>query len=158
MNKTIVTNNEYQEILKNEADSYWKKVFAITDEQKDNGELDRLKKQYWQEMENNLSIYEIEKFNPNLKNKVLNSFIEKYCTTNTVKDDYTIYNGHLRDNYITIKGCKSRHATGYNQYLTCENDLTIIETCEGDLTVIVYNNLETYQRQIEKADKFYQDY
>ena len=50
MNKILVSNNQYQEILKNEADFYWKKVFAITDEQKKSGELEKLKSQYWKEM------------------------------------------------------------------------------------------------------------
>lgn len=158
MTKTIVSNNDYQEILKNEASIFWSKTFKSSDQGIKGEELEQLKKQYWREMEENLLVYEIEKFNPKLKNKALNNFIEKYCTNNNITDDYTRYTGHLRDDYITIEGCKTRHCTGYNQYLTSDSDLTIIETCEGDLTVITYNTIGAYLEQLEKADKFYQDY
>lgn len=156
--KILVSNNEYQEILKKEADLYWTKVFAITDEQKENGELDRLKSQYWKEMDENLKQYEIEKFNPNLKNQALNKFIETYCTSNNITDDYTRYQGHTRADYISIEGCEPRFATGYNQYLTCDDDLTAVEYCEGDLIVLTYNNIEAYQQQLAKAEKFYNEY
>ena len=158
MNKILVSNNDYQEILKKEADIYWKKVFAITDEQKEKGELDKLKSQYWREMDSILNQYEIEKFNPNLKNKALNNFIESYCTNNTITDDYTRYTGHTRADYISIEGCKSKFNTGYNQYLTCHSDLTIVEYCEGDITVLVYSNITAYRDQLSKARKFYNNY
>ena len=158
MNKILVSNNEYQEILKKEADFYWTKVFAITDEQKKNKELETLKNQYWLEMNRKLNQYEIEKFNPNLKNKALNKFIESYCTTNETKEDHTRYNGHTYADYISIEGCKHKFNTGYNQYLVCHSDLSIVEYCEGDITVLVYNNIEAYRQQLSKARKFYKYY
>lgn len=156
--KILVSNNEYQGILKNEADLYWKKVFAITEDQKQKGGLDTLKNQYWKEMDSNLNQYEIEKFNPNLKNQALNKFIELYCTSNKVRENHTRYNGHTYADYIRIEGCRLKFNTGYNQYLTCHSDLTIIEYCEGDITVLVYSNIEAYRKQLTDARKFYKNY
>ena len=135
--KILVSNNEYQEILKNEAVLYWKKVFAITEDQKQNGKLEALKSKYWKEMNEVLNQYEIEKFDPKLKNEALNKFIELYCNSNTITDDFTRYRGHTQADYISIEGCKQKFNTGYNQYLTCHSDLTVVEYCEGDLIVVV---------------------
>lgn len=158
INKKLISNNEYQDILKKEADLYWKKVFEKSDAGVTGEELKGLKRQYWKELDDNLKQYEIEKFNPNLKNEALNKFIELYCTSNNITDDYIRYTGHLRDDYITIEGCKTRHCTGCNQYLTCDRDLTIIETCEGDLTVTTYNNIKAYSKQLASAREFYKNY
>lgn len=153
--KIVISNNEYQEIVKKEADVYWKKVFAITEAEKKN--MDQLKKQYWSEFNNILNQYKIEDFNPGLRNKHLNKFIEAYCNNNKATEEYTRYEGNIPSNYITIEGCKTIYNTGYNQYLTCEDDLTIIEYCEGDITILTYNNLGGYEDQLKKAEEFYRN-
>lgn len=158
MTKILVTNNEYQEILKKEADLFWKKTFKKSDNGITGKALENLKKQYWQEMEENLRRYEIEKFNPQLKNKALNNFIENYCTSNKEKENHVRYEGHFPGSYLNIEGCKRNFDTGYSQYLSCDDDLTIVEYCEGDITVLTFKNQEAYKDQLKKAEEFYQNY
>ena len=154
MTKTTVSNNEYQEILKNEASIFWSKTFKSSDAGIKDGELDKLKKQYWNEMDKNLSVYEIEKFNPGVANKEIEKLIEG-CTSNTIKDQYTLYRGFTGLSYINIDGMKRLFDTGYQQILTSESDLTILEYVEGDLYVKVYNDKEFYSQGLEQITKFY---
>lgn len=154
MKKILITNNEYQEILKNEASIFWSKTFKSSDAGIKDGELDKLKKQYWDEMESNLSIYEIEKFNPGVKNKEIEKLIEG-CTSNTIKDHYTLYRGFTGLYYISIDGMERLFDTGYQQVLISESDLTILEYVEGDLYVKVYNDKEFYSQGLEQIIKFY---
>lgn len=155
LKEKMVTNNEYQKILEKEASLYWKKVFAIPENKRD--QLEQLKKQYWQEMDKELEKYKITKFDPGLQNEKLNSFIETYCNNNEVTEDYTRYNGYIGSEYITIEGCNNIVNTGYSQYLICESDLTTVSYCEGDITVIVYNNKKAYNYGIEKSIEFYKN-
>ena len=154
MKKILITNNEYQKIMRKEADLFWKKVFEKSDAGIKDGELDKLKKQYWDEMESNLSIYEIEKFNPGVANKEIEKLIEG-CTSNTIKDHYTLYRGFTGLSYINIDGMERLFDTGYQQVLISESDLTILEYVEGDLYVKVYNDKEFYSRGLEQITKFY---
>ena len=154
MKKILITNNEYQKIMRKEADLFWKKVFEKSDAGIKDGELDKLKKQYWDEMESNLSIYEIEKFNPGVKNKEIEKLIEG-CTSNTIKDHYTLYRGFTGLSYINIDGMERLFDTGYQQVLISGSDLTIIEYVEGDLYIKVYNSKEFYSQGLEQITKFY---
>lgn len=154
MKKILITNNEYQKIMKKEADLFWNKVFEKSDAGIKNGELDKLKKQYWFEMESKLSIYEIEKFNPGVANKEIEKLIEG-CTSNTIKDHYTLYRGFTGLSYINIDGMERLFDTGCQQVLISELDLTIIEYVEGDLYIKVYNSKEFYSQGLEQIIKFY---
>lgn len=153
MKKILVTNNEYQKIMKKEADLFWNKVFEKSDAGIKDGELDKLKKQYWNEMDKNLSVYEIEKFNPGVANKEIEKLIEG-CTSNTKKDQYTLYRGFTRLSYINIDGMERLFDTGHQQVLISELDLTIIEYVERDLYIKVYNSKEFYSQSLEQIIKF----
>ena len=154
MKKILITNNDYQEIMKKEADLFWKKVFEKSDAGIKDGELDKLKKQYWKEMDKNWSVYEIEKCSPGVASKEIKKLIEG-CTSNTIKDHYTLYRGFTGLSYISIDGMERLFDTGYQQVLISGSDLTILEYVEGDLYIKVYNDKEFYSQGLEQITKFY---
>lgn len=158
MLKVSVTNNVYQEILKKAADLYWKKVFEKSDQGITGEELESFKKQYWQEMEENLLVYEIEKFNPKIKNQDIIKLIENYCTNNEANKNHTLYKGHFPANYISLTDCKTLFNDGYSQALYSDSDLTLIEYCEGDLYIKIFNNIADYKKSLADTKEFYKNY
>lgn len=157
-----VTNNEYQEILRKEADEYWTKVFALPKDI-DKDELDKYKNQYWKEMDEILNQYEIIPFEVNTKSKELNALINKLCDKEEHKNSYCkIYRGFTRNDYGWYNLLQSVGITenieggdSYNQTYGSKELLTTANYCEGDLTFVVCDTLEDYNREVTETEEFY---
>jgi hypothetical protein len=161
--KIRVTNEEYQKILQQEADNYWKKVFAIdkSDFGIDNVNLSKLKNAYYQEMNIKLDRYEIIPFTVNCKNEKINKLINNLCTEEEQKEGYTRYKGFTRRDYLfplLSEGFKSINtSSSYTEHYHNTNELVTASYCEGDVYFCVYNSEEDFNKGLQSAIKFYEE-
>lgn len=155
-----VTNNQYEEILKDEASNYWKKVFAI-DKSTPKEKVIELKKQYEQEMDDNISQYEIIPFSTN--NEKLTKLVNKFCTENREKETSTLYKGFTQNDYILYQelsklgNYKDISNSCYQQAYYNDDDLVTATYTEGDIYIEIFNSKESYSQGREKFIKFYEE-
>ena len=161
--KIQVTNNEYQKILQQEADNYWKKVFAIPKEKYgiDNVNLKALKNQYWQEMDIILDQYEIIPFTVNCTNEAISKLINNLCTEEEQKEGYILYSGFIGQKYLYSllpEGFESIQTnSSYTECYFNFDELVQASYCEGDIYFRVYSSAEEFKNGIEETIKFYEE-
>lgn len=161
--KIKVTNNEYRKILQQEADNYWKKVFAIPKDKYgiDNVNLKALKNQYWQEMDIKLDQYEIIPFTVNCKNEEIKKLINSLCTEEEQKEGYICYSGLTRKEYLfplLPEGFKSINTnSSYTECYYNSDELVKASYCEGDIYICVYESEEEFEKGLQSAIKFYKE-
>lgn len=159
-----VTNDQFQEILKSEADLYWEKVFALPKEI-NKEKLDELKGQYWKEMDNKLDQYEIIPFNVNTLSEGLARLINKLCSTEEQKNPCCkIYRGSIRDDALWWKMINNiginetiRGGDWYNQTYCNRKLLATAHYCEGDVSFTVHSTEKSYNQEVIETEKFYKE-
>ena len=155
-----VTNNQYQEILKDEASKYWEKVFAI-DKSTPKEKIIELKKQYEQEMDDNISQYEIIPFSTS--NEELTRIVNKFCSSSTEEENSILYRGFTQNDYILYKELSKFEGFGdvsnscYQQAYYLDNELITATYTEGDISIEVFNNKESYLEGKEKFVNWYKE-
>lgn len=160
--KIRVTNNEYQKILQQEADNYWKKVFAIPKEKYgiDNVNLKALKNQYWKEMDIVLDQYEIVPFVISCKNEKITRLINNLCTEEEQGEGYMLYSGFIGQRYLYSllpEGFKSINTkSSYTECYYNSDELVKTSYCEGDVYFSVFNSKEDFEKGLQAAIEFYE--
>lgn len=166
--KTLVTNDEYNQILKDEADRFWKRVFEKSDAGITGKELEQYKKQYYLEFQVFTDQYEIIPFEINTNSEELKRLINLLCDEEHQKNKHCkLYRGSIKNVDLTGDSNSWWHLlkqTGFNDSIEGGKSqgnkelLTISNYCEGDVNFTVHNTLEDYNREVAELEEFYQNY
>ena len=155
--KIKVTNNEFQKIQGEQADIYWKKVFAI-DSNIDELESKKLKALYLNEFNEYLNKYEVIPFKHEDEN--VTEILNAYFNLDFSKGDYLSYQGNLSSDYslwnkIMIKlNLKEMINTEYYKVAYNSDTQIIFEYCEGSISIQTTGNKGTFNRLLEKTFNF----
>ena len=141
MKKIKVTNNEYQEKLKDAVDKLYNKNKPIKT-------VDEIMDQY-----------EIIPFKTG--NKIIDIIVNTYCTTEEKREAGALYRGHIASytmyNYRYESGYTMIYDNGYSIALY-NNELNILLSyCEGDFTLETFENKEAYNQGKNNTIQWYKD-
>lgn len=160
VNKIMVTNNEFLNIQKEEANIYWRKIFSI-DSSADEEEIKRLKALYLREFEGNLDKYEVIPFENN--NDSIKKILNTYFNSDDNRGDYTHYKGSLFGDYssymkiLNTLNLNELIDTGYYRAAYNPDTKIIFEYCEGDIFMQIANNETAFKRLLDNTIKFIND-
>ena len=143
MLKIKVTNNEYQEKCKEAVNKLYNKVNPITSK-----ELDTIMDQY-----------EIIPFETG--NKIIDTIVNNYCTTEEKREAGTLYRGHIASytmyNYRYESGYTMIYDNGYSIALYNDELNILLSYCEGDFTAETFENKEAYNQGKNNTIQWYKD-
>lgn len=138
-----VTNNEFQELCKENANKIFDKVNPIS------------YKQYYEILDE----YEIIPFQTG--NDDINKIVNKYCITEEKKASGTLYRGHIAShimyNYRYKSGYTRIYDNGYSIALYNDNLNLLLSYCEGDFVAETFDNKEAYIKGKNNTIKWYKD-
>jgi hypothetical protein len=172
--KKKVTNEEYTKVLQNEADLYWKKVFAYADNNatktpEEIEKLNNVKSQYWREMDEALVCYEIIPFEVEHENPEIVKLVNRLCNSEEQKNpDCKLFRGSIHnigmtkdscDLFYLLQGIGGFDQAGFeshcSQVFKSNNNKITVGYCEGDITITVHNTEIDYWREVGEVVNFY---
>ena len=141
MLKIKVTNNEYQEKLKEAVDKLYDKINPIKT-------IDEIMDQY-----------EIIPFKTG--NKIIDTIVNNYCTTEEKREAGKLYRGHIASytmyNYRYESGYTMIYDNGYSIALYNDKLNILLSYCEGDFTAETFENKEAYNQGKNNTIQWYKD-
>ena len=141
MLKIKVTNNEYQEKLKDAVDKLYDKINPIKT-------IDEIMVQY-----------EIIPFKTG--NKIIDTIVNNYCTTEEKREAGKLYRGHIAShtmyNYRYESGYTMIYDNGYSIALYNDELNILLSYCEGDFTAETFENKEAYNQGKNNTIQWYKD-
>lgn len=169
-----VTHKQYSEIVQKEADNYWRKVFALRENNPaiSNTEIEKNKEKYMKEFNEITDKYEIIPFQVNHTNKNIEKLINLLCDEEETKTENCIlYRGSIHKIGMTADSNNLQHLLNnihgfhskifeaeYNQVWTNDEELVTVSYCEGDVNITIHQNKDDYSRELSEISKFYQQY
>jgi hypothetical protein len=172
--KKKVTNEEYQKILQEQADIYWKKVFAYADKNtsktpKEIEKLKEVKSQFMKEMDEVLDRYEIIPFEVGHENPEIVKLVNRLCNKEEQKNpDCKLFRGSINnigmgkdsyDLFYLLQGIGGFDQAGYeshcNQVFKSTVNRVLVSYCEGDITITIHNTELDYLREVDEVKNFY---
>lgn len=101
---------------------------------------------------------------PTHANEEINKLINNFCTSLEKRNGRSLYRGSAT-NYLGF----SRYLTddfkpmnkafnGYREVYYSESNLCSVTTVEGDVIIIIFDNIEAFEKGYQESNKFYDEY
>lgn len=137
-----VTENEFQELV----DQFYKGTLGMS--------IKELMDNY------NIVLEEL----PTHSNEEINKLINNFCTSLEKREGQTLYRGSATkylgfSRYLTEDFEPMNKAfNGYREVYYSKPNLCSVTTVEGDVIIVLFDNIEAYEKGYQESNKFYDEY